>query len=44
MSCGYFVFIKEVVGNYLISSIIEGVYYLAMAKPDIIDLGPSLVN
>jgi hypothetical protein len=39
-----FVSIEEVVGNYLISSIIEEVYYLAMAKPDIIDLGPPLVS
>jgi hypothetical protein len=26
------------------SFIIEGVYYLAMAKPNIIDLGPPLVS
>jgi hypothetical protein len=26
------------------SSIIEGVYYLAMAKPNIIDLGPPLIS
>jgi hypothetical protein len=39
-----FVFIKEVAGNYLTSSIIEGVYYLAMAKPNVIDLGPLLVS
>jgi hypothetical protein len=26
------------------SSIIEGVYHLAMAKPDVIDLGPLLVS
>jgi hypothetical protein len=44
MFCGYFVFIEEVIGNYLISSIIEGVYYLAMAKPNVIDLGPPLVS
>jgi hypothetical protein len=39
-----FVSIEEVAGNYLTSSIIEGVYYLAIAKPNIIDLGPPLVN
>ena len=40
----YFISIKEVAENHLTSSIIEGVYYLAMAKPNIIDLGPPLVN
>jgi hypothetical protein len=44
MSYGCFASIEEVVGNYLTSSIIEGVYYLAMAKPNIIDLGPPFVN
>jgi hypothetical protein len=44
MSYGYFVSVEEVVGNHLMSFIIEGVYYLAMAKPDVIDLGPSLVS
>jgi hypothetical protein len=44
MSYKYFVSIEEVAGNYLMSSIIEGVYYLAMAKPNVIDLGPSLVS
>jgi hypothetical protein len=39
-----FVSIKEVVGNYLMSSIIKGVYYLAITKLNIIDLGPPLVN
>jgi hypothetical protein len=39
-----FVSIKEVAGNYLMSFIIEGVYYLAMAKSNIIDLRPPLVN
>ena len=39
-----FVSIKEVARNHLISSIIKGVYYLAMAKPDVIDLGPPLVS
>jgi hypothetical protein len=39
-----FIFIKEVIENYLTSFIIEGAYYLAIAKPNIIDLGPPLVN
>ena len=39
-----FISIKEVAGNYLMSFIIEGVYYLAMAKPNIIDLEPPLVS
>jgi hypothetical protein len=44
MSYKCFVFIKEVVGNYLMSFIIKGVYYLAMAKSNIIDLEPPLIN
>jgi hypothetical protein len=44
MSCGCFVSVKEVAGNHLTSFITEGVYYLAMAKPDVIDLGPPLVS
>jgi len=40
----YFVFIKEVIRNYLTSFIIKEVYYLAIAKPNIIDLGLSLIN
>jgi hypothetical protein len=39
-----FIFIEEVVGNYLTSFIIKGVYYLAMAKSNIIDLGPPLIS
>jgi hypothetical protein len=39
-----FVSIKEVAGNYLMSFIIKGVYYLAMAKPNVINLGPPLVS
>jgi hypothetical protein len=39
-----FVSIKEVAENYLTSFIIKGVYYLAMAKPNITDLGPPLVS
>jgi hypothetical protein len=44
MFYGYFVSIKEVAGNHLTSFIIEGVYYLAMAKPNVIDLEPPLVS
>jgi hypothetical protein len=44
MSYRCFVSVKEVAGNHLTSSIIKGVYYLAMAKPDVIDLGPPLVS
>jgi hypothetical protein len=44
MSYRYFISIKEVIENYLTSFIIKGVYYLAMAKPNIIDLGPPLVS
>jgi hypothetical protein len=44
MSCGCFVSVEEVAENHLTSSIIEGVHYLAMAKPDVIDLGPPLVS
>jgi hypothetical protein len=44
MSYRCFVSIEEVVGNYLMSFIIKGVYYLAMAKPNVIDLGPPLVS
>jgi hypothetical protein len=39
-----FVFIKEVAENHLTSFITKGVYYLAMAKPNIIDLGPPLIS
>jgi hypothetical protein len=42
MSYRCFVSIEEVAGNHLTSFIAEGVYYLAMAKPDVIDLGPPL--
>ena len=44
MSYRYFVSIEEVVENHLISFIIKGVYHLAIAKPNIIDLGPPLVS
>jgi hypothetical protein len=44
MSYRCFVSAEEVAGNYLISFIIEGVYYLAMAKPDVVDLEPPLVS
>ena len=44
MSCGCFVSIKEVAENHLTSSIIKGVHYLTMAKPDVTDLKPPLVS
>ena len=44
MSYKCFVFIKEVAENHLTSSIIKGVYHLAMAKPNVIDLRPPLVS
>jgi hypothetical protein len=44
MSYKCFISIKEVVENYLMSFIIEGVYYLAITKPNIMDLGPPLVS
>jgi hypothetical protein len=44
MSYGCFVSAKEVAENHLMSSIIKGVHYLAMAKPDVADLGPPLVS
>jgi hypothetical protein len=44
MSYKYFIFIKEVIGNHLISFIAKGVYYLAIAKSNIIDLKPPLVS
>jgi hypothetical protein len=40
----YFIFIKEVAGNYLISFIIKGVYYLTIIKLNIINLKPPLIN
>jgi hypothetical protein len=40
----YFVSIKEVAENHLISSIIKEVHYLAIAKPNIINLRPPLVS
>jgi hypothetical protein len=39
-----FVSIEKVVENHLTSFITEGVYYLAMAKPNVTDLGPPLVS
>jgi hypothetical protein len=44
ISCKCFITIKEVAGNYLTSSITEGVHHLAIIKPNIIDLGPPLVS
>jgi len=44
MSYGCFVFIKEVVENYLTSFIIKGAYYLAIIELNVIDLRPLLVS
>jgi hypothetical protein len=44
MSYKYFVSIEEVAENHLMSFIIKGVYYLAIVKPNIINLGPYLVS
>ena len=44
MSYKCFVFIEEVAENHLMSFIIKEVYHLAMAKPNVIDLGPPLVS
>jgi hypothetical protein len=44
MSYKCFISIKEVVGNHLTFFIIKGVYYLAIAKPNIINLEPPLVS
>ena len=44
MSYGCFIFIKEVVKNYLTSFIIEGVHYLIITELDVIDLRPLLVS
>jgi hypothetical protein len=44
MSYKCFISIKEVVRNHLTSFIIKGVYYIAIAKPNIIDLGPPLIS
>jgi hypothetical protein len=40
----YFVFIKEVIENYLTSFIIKGAYYLAIVKHNIINLGPFFIS
>jgi hypothetical protein len=40
----YFIFIKEVIENHLMSFIIKGVHYLIIVKPNVIDLRPPLVN
>jgi hypothetical protein len=44
MSYKCFISIKEVVENHLMSFIIKEVYYLTMAKLNIIDLRLLLVN
>ena len=44
MSCGCFVFIKEVTRNHLTSFIIKGVHYLTITELDVADLKPPLVS
>jgi len=44
MSYKYFISVKEVIKNHLMSFITKGVYYLAIIKPNIIDLRPPLVS
>ena len=44
MSYKYFVFIKEVIKNYLMSFIIKEAYYLNIIKLNIIDLGPPFIS
>jgi len=39
-----FVFIKEVIKNYLTSFIIKGVHYLIITELNVIDLRPLLVS
>jgi hypothetical protein len=44
MSYKYFVFIKEIIKNYLISFIIKRAYYLIIIKPNIINLTPFFIS
>ena len=44
MSYKYFIFIKEVIRNYLTSFIIKKAYYLIIIKLNIINLKPFLIN
>jgi hypothetical protein len=44
MFCEYFVFIKEVAGNYLMSFIVKGAYYLIIIKLNIINLRPLFIS
>ena len=44
MSYRCFVFIKEVIRNYLTSFIIKGVYYLIIIELDVIDLRLFLIS
>ena len=44
MSYKYFVIIKEVTGNYLMSFIIKGANYLTIVKLDVLDLRPLLIS
>ena len=40
----YFVFIKEIVKNHLMSFIIKGAYYLIIIKLNVINLKPFLIS
>jgi len=44
MSYKYFISIKEVIRNYLMSFIIKEAYYLAIIKLNIIDLRLPFIN
>jgi hypothetical protein len=44
MSYKYFIFIKEVIKNHLMSFIINRAYYLIIIKPNIIDLRLLFIN
>ena len=44
MSYKCFIFIKEVIENYLTSFTIEGAYYLIIIEPDVINLRLFLIN
>ena len=44
MSYKCFISVKEVAKNHLTSFITEGVYYLAMAELDVINLRPFLIS
>jgi len=44
MSYEYFVFIKEVIRNYLTSFIIKKAHYLIIIELDVINLRPFLIS